>query len=971
MKFDISRDEIEEYINSLQKESQIDSRIDIEFQNATCVLFRFDPYQIYPFSLEEEGVHNEKNEWLNFFRYSDPVEGKISGNWWQLRPSVRRQALMRLYKEGKIIEALEANTDRVQDEQQKLYEQVLRNKMINIDGMSRIKLVDLSLIIEWVKDILPEIEETSRRIKRAIPLADLLAPLHRLADVFVGRRTELKGLEQYIGVVPSTTSRIKAATRFITELFIDIEKNPPFLIYGPGGVGKSTLLAKFILDNTTNNDKEPLPFAYLDIDKAVIDVEWPESFVIEAARQLSTQSPEQRDEFILLKNELERMRWNYDLVEISKSHDSSRYATETFGKIVSKIKTPVLLVIDTFEEAQFLGEDVVHVIWRLLAELQRVAPNLRTVVMGRTQVKEYPVRELMLTELSRDEGRELLGNELQNLDTDEKTRDIIIDEIINTAGLNPLSLQLALTIVKQQGIEKLKKIETKNIFYMRLREEVIQARLYGRILAQVHDNEVRKLAYPGLIVRRINPDIILSVLAGPCQLKIETWDQANDLFERLRDEGALMTQDLDNDSLVHRADVRKLMLEDLKSKVPAGTVRALHDLAIQYYNKKTDLISRAEEIYHRLSRGDDPEKIAARWIEGLEPRLRNALEELPVDARIWLSGRLGVTPEANLLKKAGLEKWEEITARSVQRLLSNDSAAIALELMRVRSDRTPTSRLYRLELEALRLLGLYEEALFTVNKALAALPSSASSEFAHMLLLQATLVNEALNKIDEAIEYIKEAEKLLGDPLGYPIEAIRIYITHIRLLRKKGQSEDRERSVLIKRVMRMVVQDGEKISDFELNELIEKKIGFKLNATVTRSLRSSPALLQELVAELGKVVSQLIRYALDYIGIDLRNDMQKNLLANAFKNWNDQLASFSQSGPGELVERSGITSNSVDSWLTYINKNTGRTLGSAIYNWQYEILAHDAKSQSTYDFDKVLVDISRKNVEMAINKAVY
>jgi tetratricopeptide (TPR) repeat protein len=413
------------------------------------------------------------------------------------------------------------------------------------------------------------------------------------------------------------------------------------------------------------------------------------------------------------------------------------------------------------------------------------------------------------------------------------------------------------------------------------------------------------------------------------------------------------------------------MLQDLKTKVPAETVRALHDLAVKFYSDKGNVVSRAEEIYHRLCRGDDPEQVASRWMEGVEPRLRNALEELPVDARIWLSGKLGVTPDSSLLKKAGLEKWEEITARTAQRFLSNGHADKALELMRERAERSPVSPLYRLELEALRLLGLYEEALFIVNEALASLPGSASTEFAHILLLQATLVNEALNKIDEAIEYIKESEKLLTDPVGDIIEAIRVFITHIRLLRKKGPSKDTERGVLIKKVMRMVVEDGDKMDDTQIDELIEKRIRFQLNAAVIKSLRSSPALLQELIAELGKVVSQLILYALDYIGIDLRNDSQKNMLAKAFKDWNDQLSSFSNSGLGELVERSGINNNSVDSWLSYINRNTGRTLGSAIYNWQYEIRAHEAKSQSAHDFDKVLVDISRNNVEMSINKSVY
>ena len=166
------------------------------------------------------------------------------------------------------------------------------------------------------------------------------------------------------------------------------------------------------------------------------------------------------------------------------------------------------------------------------------------------------------------------------LNMKDQERDSIAEEIINMVGLNPMSLRLALTIVKDQGLDKLKKVETKTLFFIKLREEVIQARLYGRILAHVHDEEVKKLAYPGLIVRRMNPEIILSVLSGPCKLNITSMQQAEELFTKLSDEASLMSQEEYGNALVHRSDVRKLMFEDLKSKLPAETILSIHDLAI-------------------------------------------------------------------------------------------------------------------------------------------------------------------------------------------------------------------------------------------------------------------------------------------------------------------------------------------------------------------------------------------------------
>ncbi|MEO5564873.1 MAG: ATP-binding protein, partial [Chitinophagaceae bacterium] len=909
----------------------------------------------------------------NFLRFCDPVPNRSSGNWWQLRPTIRRTAVQRLHEKNKVIQALDTNNNRGDDKEQKLYECLLRNQTIYINDMPRQMLVTLSSIVDWVTGILPRIDETSRLINRAIPMADLLMPMHRLAnESFVGRKNELAQLAQYIGITPTSSSAIQSATRFITQLFVSIDKNPPFLIYGPGGVGKSTLLAKFILDNTNSSDTEPLPFAYLDIDKAVIDLEWPESFVMEAARQLSTQCPEQSQRLIELKEELERHRWGFDSMEISKSYNpSASYAIPNFGIIVSAVKTPVLLVIDTFEEAQFLGEDVVHVVWKLLADLQKAAPNLRIVIAGRSQVKKSVI-ELHLTELSKDESRELLRKGLANLNMSDSNRDSIVDEIINIVGLNPMSLRLALTIVKDQGIDKLKKIETKTLFFIKLREEVVQARLYGRILAHIHDDEVKKLAYPGLIVRRINPEIILSVLSGPCKLEIKSIQQAEKLFDKLSDEASLMSEEEKSNALVHRSDVRKLMLEDLKSKVPAETIRSIHDLAIKFYAGKKDLISRTEEIYHRLSRGDDPKLIDSRWLDGVEPGLRTALEELPVDARIWLSGKLGVTPDSSLMKKAGLQKWEEIAARTAQRYLTNGDANKALEVMRERTERSPLSPLYRLELETLRVLGLYDEASFVAAEALAAVSGADSPAFTIVLLLQATLVKEGQGNLVEALEYIKETEKLLTDPPADILEALRIYVTHIRLLRKKGEAEDRERSLLIKKMIHLIRRKDD-TDDIDLNDLITKKKILQVEPSVLSSLRSNPALLQELVAETGKIVPGLLDNAIDWLGIDVQNDLQKNLLAKAFNEWNNELSLFSKSKFGELAERAGIKgeSISVNDWYQFIANNTGQILTRNIQHWRREISVSDFKNQTINNFDKALVNIFRSNVDISINKSVY
>jgi hypothetical protein len=74
--------------------------------------------------------------------------------------------------------------------------------------------------------------------------------------------------------------------------------------------------------------------------------------------------------------------------------------------------------------------------------------------------------------------------------------------------LYPMSLKLAASVVHNQGLDQLRSVETRRFLFLRLKAETVQARLYGRILAHVHDEDVRKLATLSLAVRRSTPEII-------------------------------------------------------------------------------------------------------------------------------------------------------------------------------------------------------------------------------------------------------------------------------------------------------------------------------------------------------------------------------------------------------------------------------------------------------------------------------
>src|SRR5262249_31800608 len=86
-------------------------------------------------------------------------------------------------------------------------------------------------------------------------------------------------------------------------------------------------------------------------------------------------------------------------------------------------------------------------------------------------------------------------------------------------------------------------------------------------------------------------------------------------------------------------------------------------------------------------------------------RSANSCGDLAPAARLWLSQRLGVTPDSALLAQADLETWEEVTQRDAQRSLQSGNPKGALELLRERRERTAASALCRVEGGALRSRG--------------------------------------------------------------------------------------------------------------------------------------------------------------------------------------------------------------------------------------------------------------------------
>src|SRR5262249_40035495 len=144
--------------------------------------------------------------------------------------------------------------------------------------------------------------------------------------------------------------------------------------------------------------------------------------------------------------------------------------------------------------------------------------------------------------------------------TDSKLAQALVDQL----GGNPLTLKLASEVVKKEtvGPGGIADLTTRRYYFLSMQENLIQGQLYRRILAHIHNENVRKIAHPGLVLRRITPELIRDVLAVPCGVDLSEDTEAHRLYEELGREVSLVTIAHDG-ALEHRSDVRRVMLDML------------------------------------------------------------------------------------------------------------------------------------------------------------------------------------------------------------------------------------------------------------------------------------------------------------------------------------------------------------------------------------------------------------------------
>jgi hypothetical protein len=596
-------------------------------------------------------------------------------------------------------------------------------------------------------------------LRASLERATLIAPFRHLTQgFFAGREVELNMLARYVDSPDQNDTLLMPA---------------PVLIHGLGGMGKSALLAHFILAHSERDTTKPdswRPFVYLDFDRPDLDARDLPGVLQAIARQLGPQVPgaqpdaesflnrwsaqqrAARPELNLLKTRQTNLEARRSVIEVDLMLNDLVAVLHTVHNLM---KVPIALVVDTLEEVQYATPDAVAPLIQLIVKLRNKMPSLRPVFSGRIEVDpEVALYRVELGPLPQFAAEALLMNHLPAALAANAS---LVSRMVQTVGGNPLSLRLAAEVLAHETVNNVEQFGDEEL-WRRVGDAIVQGQLYERIAGHLHEGPVKKLAIPGLILRYVTWELIREVLAAPCGLDVKDDATAQALFTELAKEVALVRQGGDAGKLVLRPQLRRTVLDNFRRDVhSANTRRLIHEAAVSYFEKKTDPESRAEEIYHRLWLDQDPADIDARWINGIDLALRSAVEELVGRARVYLANRVGGVNEEQILTTTSLVEWEAYAEKRASDLLQLGRPAAALDMLHMRSERLPTSRLYLIESVANRSLPD---------------PDLAAAESAATQALKAARIAGDPSEIQSALGEVAQVRRLRQDWAG-ALEALQ------------------------------------------------------------------------------------------------------------------------------------------------------------------------------------------------------
>jgi hypothetical protein len=617
---------------------------------------------------------------------------------------------------------------------------------------------------------------TPEQVRAQIEEIGQLDRFERLVgDNFRGREHELRELGEYVGVQPYGGGLL----RRVLQHWTSFDEKPALVISGPGGIGKSALLAKFILDHARLAGRDKLPYICINFDNPTVRAGDPKTVLMEAVRQLAIQYPAFVKTFTA-----QRSRWQTALLELSDLTDTAHRVRDReltgivrkeFVDLLRSVKVddrPLLLILDTFEIVQERQRGDVATVYRFLHDLQRDYPALRVVISGRAAPEDASsglpadegavqirTRVLSLRGLDRETtAAYLVGAGLPVEHAEEVARHLVPDEAIDE-GVSPLSARVAAEIWHRDR----ERPELDTTFWAQLRAGRIQAQLITRYVRHADpDSLAGRLALPGLLLRRIDRDVLASVVAPAWDIPLAKAD-VESVFGEMGALISIVVEHADG-TLVPRHEVQRQVV-DLLADAEAKHVAQLHDLAVTYYASISDLpdlnpkqrdAARFEEVVHRLARGDHEDAVRSRWTEGCSDFLTGRIPLLSSGAQTVLEQLAGIELTRSMLVSASRRVAREEVTRQARRALEGGEPAHVITLAAELDDWNRASELSLVLARAQLALGQPVDALDVAAEAIAETDPGSSTWLVSDLHQVAAEASYAIDRPQDVLDYLDD-----------------------------------------------------------------------------------------------------------------------------------------------------------------------------------------------------------------------
>ncbi|RAX37833.1 ATP-binding protein [Rhizobium tropici] len=564
------------------------------------------------------------------------------------------------------------------------------------------ELLALRTAAAWAQAAGVELPFTAAEIERKERIASFEAYLAGpdLAK-FVGRRSLLRVFEN------------------LWDMAGDVR--PSILLSGAGGIGKSLTVAKFLLDRLRdpNPSRRPLAILHFDFDRFDLQDARLGTFVTDALRQVGKWWLPHQANMLM---DLARIPASFAFEGVSlairgeeATRDDQRIVDEMVRHLPHDETQPPLIAVfaDTFEKVDSYNPTAAQGLRDFCEMLRFSGADVFEIYASRsfTRPSEFANKWTRKPAAQPRLGRLGQRESILYLKRAAAERNIAMDdETAHQAQVAlrrmPLRLRLAVALMGHDS----KSFDAKAWLEQCSSEELgSDAILYERVLNRLRD-PLKKLAKPGLLLRRLSAELISEVLADACGLPKGLAAAEAIMTEARKDQAQLFFTDQgDPDALWHIDYVRSEMLDDLVRDIDPEVFRMVHRLAVEYYARRPDTaLYRAEELYSRLQLEEDAEVLDQRWTAAAGRRLRGAVEELPLESARYVRTRTAGGAVGSIERDAS--RYEEFRLEARRRLQSGN-ANLEDILERAQVKKSAISPLGDIYVQSLLATGRSDEAL--------------------------------------------------------------------------------------------------------------------------------------------------------------------------------------------------------------------------------------------------------------------